>query len=178
MAYELSDTIVWAGEVPRHRPERADWVYGESLGRVMILLGCMDLVLDGVRPPHQLQSPNMVCGGFCAFPLPSHRDLWHARSNRAWRAAYDRVLSSRRGTKLLTASELVQYESQGMLDGTNISNDVPADVADIARWAEGLDQLGTLVWMILPFQKWRRQEIEASWGKTIYPEDFTRPIEG
>lgn len=161
MAYALSDTITWAGEVPRHRPERPDWVYSESLGRSIILLGCLDLVLDGVRPS---PVPEPEHRSFCPFPLPCHRDLWLARSNRAWRAAYDRFLSTRKGTKLLTAAELIQYEALGMLNNSRLVDDVPVDVADIARWAEGLDALGTLVWMILPFQKWRYGEIEAPWS--------------
>ncbi|KAL2202930.1 hypothetical protein CC79DRAFT_1373077 [Sarocladium strictum] len=161
VAWSLNNTVVWSGEVPRHRPERADWVYSESVSRVIVLLGTLDLLVDGVRPSPTADSK--PCGGFCAYPLPCHRDLWLARSNRAWRAAYDRCLASRKGTRILTAAELVQYDSLGLLQGINVNADVPSDVLDIARWAEGLDALGTLVWMILPFQKWRRNEIESSW---------------
>lgn len=146
----MSNTIVWSGEICRHRPERSDWVYSESLGRVLILLGCLDLVLEGVRPPPN--SNGVKCGGMCPFPLPCHRDLWLARSNRAWRAAYDRYIASRHGAKLLTVAELLKYNTLGMLDDTQLSQSLTDDVADIARWAEGLDALGTLVWITLPFQ--------------------------
>jgi hypothetical protein len=50
-----------------------------------------------------------------------------------------------------------------MLERVNISEGISPEVRDIARWAEGLDALGSLVWMILPFQRWRRNEIEAAW---------------
>ncbi|KAH8170490.1 hypothetical protein LIA77_09271 [Sarocladium implicatum] len=151
MSMAMSNTIIWSGEISRHRPDRSDWVYSESLSRIMVLLGCLDLVLEGIRPASN-NCQAVKCGGMCAFPLPCHRDLWLARSNRAWRAAYDRYMASRKGAKILTAAELLHYNSIGMLNDTQLSQSITDDVADIARWAEGLDALGTLVWMCLPFQ--------------------------
>lgn len=160
--FQLSHTMVWAGELSRHRPERSDWIYIESLGRAITVIGTLDLLLDGIRPPDDEKKPSCAPGGVCAFPLPCHRDLWLARSNRAWRAAYDRQMAGNRTMKILTALDLLKYDRVGLAGDALPDHEFADEFADLARWAEGLDALGTLIYMVLPLQRWRQQELTVA----------------
>lgn len=158
--FHLAQNMVWHGEMSRHRPERSTWIYIESLGRTLTVVGTLDLLLDGIRPPENESKPTCAPGGLCAFPLPCHRDLWLARSNRAWRAAYDRHVASSRTMKILTALDLLKYD-KNLNDDALPDHEFADEFADLARWAEGLDALGTLVYMVLPLQRWRQKELTA-----------------
>ncbi|KAG9251962.1 uncharacterized protein F5Z01DRAFT_638941 [Emericellopsis atlantica] len=154
VAGHLSGTIIWNGEISRIRPQRTEWVYVESLIRIVTTLGILDILLEGIRT----QSQQDIHHGVCAFPLPSHRELWSARSNRAWRAAFGRYATARKGNKIITATDLVDYDAMGFLTDTTVSAMISDDVADVMFWAENVDALGSLVWMSLAFMRFTRQE--------------------
>lgn len=139
---------------------RRDWVFVESIRRAIALLYIVDALLDGF-----VYSPNTMCGaggdisaGFHAVPLPAGRDLWEARTSRAWVRLYRQHLASRPSSKALTVGDAL---NSGGVVATSGSRANPAGAAllpDVMKWAEGLDSLGMLVWMVLPFEEARARE--------------------
>lgn len=47
-------------------------------------------------------------------------------------------------------------ESRNFNDMSGSSGQQQLDIVpDVLAWCEGLDSLGSLIWMVLPFQQWR-----------------------
>lgn len=86
--------------------------------------------------------------------LPCQRDIWEARSIRAWILHYDHYLATRDSAETLTGGHLI--ESQ--LSNTSPAAAYNAPKPDVMRWCEGLDMLGTLMWMIVPLYQYRVQQ--------------------
>lgn len=97
------------------------------------------------------------CHDFRSVPLPSNRDLWGARTNRGWRVEYARYLSSKKTNKVLTVGDLIESDEAGCF--TNSKNNIRNTEVfpDVVKWCEGLDALGTLIWMVIPFEQFKRR---------------------
>ena len=104
--------------------------------------------------------------GFEYLPLPCARELWESDSELCWRAEYERHASRRKSGKVLTVRDLLDLEDSGGLRDV----DTPRPglevgvLHDILSWCEGLDEFGSLLWMVLPFEQWRRQlDLKQLW---------------
>ena len=82
--------------------------------------------------------------------LPCNRDIWEARTTKNWMFHYDRYLSTKDSDAHLIGNDLVE------LDLTKSGYSAPNP--DLLRWCEGLDSLGTLVWMVLPLHRYRLEQ--------------------
>jgi hypothetical protein len=109
----------------------------------------MDCLLETDRSAYQACSYNLE-----TIPLPATRDLWEAQSNFIWRTEYERYLSRCQTKKILTIGDLLELDQAGAL--RTVSRDRRVDtVPDILNWCDGLDSLGSLLWTVMPFQRWR-----------------------
>lgn len=116
----------------------------------MVLLNIIDLLLEGI-----ITSPTAPCHDYQAVPLPSSRDLWSARTNRGWRLAYSRYHASRKSNKVLTVGDLLESDNGGSITNSR-NNDRNNEVKpDVMKWCEGLDAMGSLIWMAMPFERYR-----------------------
>jgi hypothetical protein len=68
---------------------------------------------------------------------------------------YASYLSSRKTHKVLTVGDLIESDEAGCF--TNSKNNVRNTEVfpDVVKWCEGQDALGTLVWMVMPFERYR-----------------------
>jgi hypothetical protein len=93
---------------------------------------------------------------FRTTPLPSSRDLWEARTSRAWTRDYKQYIAARRTDKVLTVGDVL--ESGGVSRPCSGQEPtMPELLPEVMRRAEGLDSLGMLVWMTMPFQDAREK---------------------
>lgn len=77
---------------------------------------------------------------FLCHPLPCSRHLWEARSSRIWRINFRKHLLERQTTSMLIVGDVLNGDKAG-------DNKLKAD---IVRWCENLDTMGTLIYMALP----------------------------
>jgi hypothetical protein len=112
--------------------------------RAVAVLHVVAILLQGIIiPPCQMIE---VDHRFVSHPVPSHRELWGAKTSREWRIAYRKHLSARRSKKVLVVNDILTADE----------NIIDAGVkADVVTWCENMDQLGTLIWMVLPLERWR-----------------------
>lgn len=117
-----------------------------------MVLSIIDLLLEGI-----IIVTGSSCYDFGAVPLPANRVLWGARTNRGWRTAYASYISSRKTNKVLTVGDLIESDEAGCF--TNSANNIRNTEVypDVLKWCEGLDALGTLIWMVMPFEQYRRR---------------------
>ena len=167
----------WDRDLPEGRPDRNEWTLRESLRRyalthpftltissqfhlhhprIIALLSVIDLLLEGL-----MSTSTTFRHEFNDIPLPAPRTLWNARTNRRWRLAYDQWTASRKMSRLLRVSDLVESDEAGCFAGRTVGEmQREGAFADVVRWCEGADVLGTLVWMAMPFEQHRRRTVQ------------------
>ena len=83
------------------------------------------------------------CGDYYAqTPLPCSRTLWDYNTTESWANRLDRFKSKELRDKVFTIGDLEGF------DGANISGTDEELLMGLARWCEGIDEFGTLVWMV------------------------------
>jgi hypothetical protein len=123
--------------------------------RTMIVLLIIDLLLEGLLEQQRVKYRSLCGAGFDNIPLPASRHLWEAETNFAWRTEYEKYLSQRKASKILTIGDLIELTEGGALK-TLLETDPRFDlVPDTYAWCESLDSLGSLLWMAIPFQQRR-----------------------
>lgn len=161
-------------------PAREQWVHEESgrrcdpnipvswtqtanfnrINRTITVLLIINLMLDCLLEPERNTYESSCRNNIETILLPATRDLWEAPTNFIWRTEYERYLSRRKTQKTLRVGDLLQLSEAGGLNDMSASSSHGGkgnlDIApDILAWCEGLDSLGSLIWMIVPFQQWR-----------------------
>ncbi|KAM0261147.1 hypothetical protein ACHAQJ_002409 [Trichoderma viride] len=121
------------------------------------LLGLVELLFEGLIPPHAAQA-NPPYKNFRSTPLPSQRDLWEARTNRSWRRELKLYLSGRTSQEVLTVGDLLELDNAGCFKNTWNNEQAYSKLPDAVSWCGNSDSLGMLIWMVLPFQKWRKRD--------------------
>jgi hypothetical protein len=123
-----------------------------TLSRAIAVLHVVAILLQGIIiPPCQVID---IDHRFVSHPVPCHRDLWEARTTRDWRFAFRKYLSTRRSNRLLMVSDILAADEPVLDTGVR---------EDVVRWCENMDPLGTLIWMVLPLERWR-SAVEAIEG--------------
>jgi hypothetical protein len=119
-----------------------------------VLLSIIDLLLEGI-----IMATANSCHDFGEVPLPSTRDLWDARTNRGWRTKYASYVSNRKTDKVLTVRDLMESDEPGCFTNSKNNTRNTEVFPDVVKWCEGLDKLGTLIWMVIPFEQHRRRNL-------------------
>ncbi|KAF3057930.1 hypothetical protein CFAM422_012163 [Trichoderma lentiforme] len=153
----LTESIDWDTCNSMETSDRQHWVLRESLRRIVALLGLVELLFEGLIPPHAAQA-NPPYKNFRATPLPSQRDLWEARTNRSWRREQKLYLSGRTSHEVLTVGDLLELDNAGCFKNTWNNEHAYSKLPDAVSWCGNSDSLGMLIWMVLPFQKWRKRD--------------------
>ncbi|KAL6895030.1 hypothetical protein GGI43DRAFT_429150 [Trichoderma evansii] len=153
----LTESIDWDTCDFTERSDRHHWVLRESLRRIVALLGLVELLFEGLIPPHAAQS-NPPYKNFQSVPLPSQRDLWEARTNRSWGRELKLYLSGRTSQEVLTVGDLLELDNAGCFRNTWKNEHAYIKLPDAVSWCGNSDSLGMLIWMVLPFQKWRKRD--------------------
>jgi hypothetical protein len=78
--------------------------------------------------------------GLSALPLPAHKQLWEARTEREWTGKYDELLRKREGRRYLSYADLV-YLGQGC------GGSGDPRTKDLNDWLASVDPFGILVMM-------------------------------
>jgi hypothetical protein len=154
----------------------------------------VDLILDGMVEAVQDTLPTSWSDLFHKMPLPATRDLWDAPTNFAWQTAYERrgtmqrqarasggaasggrtttatttTTTASRGwgtTKPVTVRDVLDADLAGGLRNLKVKDPRFDFLPDVYLWCEGMDSLGSLLWMIFPFEQWRRRStgMEDKW---------------
>jgi hypothetical protein len=116
----------------------------------------INLMLDCLLEPERNTYESSCRNNIETILLPATRDLWEAPTNFIWRTEYERYLSRRKTKKTLRVGDLLRLSETGDLKDVSLSHGQFDVVPDILAWCEGLDSLGSLLWMVVPFQQWRR----------------------
>ncbi|UKZ49290.1 hypothetical protein TrVGV298_003535 [Trichoderma virens] len=156
----LTESIDWDACDFMERPDRQQWVLRESLRRIVALLGLVELLFEGLIPPHAAQA-NPPYKNFRSTPLPCQRDLWEARTNRSWRRELKLYLSGWTSHEVLTVGDLLELDDAGCFKNTWNNQQAYSKLPDAVNWCGNSDSLGMLIWMVLPFQRWRKKD--ARW---------------
>ncbi|CAH0053761.1 unnamed protein product [Clonostachys solani] len=121
---------------------------------VALVLAVMHIVarlLDGFVRGGCTPAPG---SSFRSIPLPSSRDLWEARTSRVWTRDYKKNIAARTSDKVLTVGDVL--ESGGVSRSCSGKGPTtPELLPEVMRRAGGLDTLGMLVWMVIPFEDTR-----------------------
>lgn len=140
------------------RTSDAHLTHKHSLASIFCLV---DLLLEGMHAPE-----GRTCEEGVAFAhnlLPCSKDLWEARSTSHWIAQYDRHLSRKETDEELSGHRLLESKLSSNHSGIHSScmgsPERKDPDADVLRWCEGLDMLGTLVWMSVPLYRYRIEQI-------------------
>ncbi|KAK1240229.1 hypothetical protein MKX08_007671 [Trichoderma sp. CBMAI-0020] len=113
----LTESIDWDTCDFTETLDRQQWVLRESLRRIVALLGLVELLFEGLIPPHAAQA-NPPYKNFRSTPLPSQRDLWEARTNRSWKRELKLYLSARTSQEVLTVGDLLELDNAGCFKNT------------------------------------------------------------
>ncbi|KAI1263641.1 hypothetical protein F5Y18DRAFT_123472 [Xylariaceae sp. FL1019] len=146
----MSRNHKWDTTISRVRPPRQEWVFQESFRRILAVFCIIDLLLEGMKTPDGYHCDSNG-NAFGMNVLPCQRDIWEARSTRTWIAHYDRYLATLESDKRLTGADLLDSQ----LSSTSAAAAYKAPTLDLIRWCEGLDMLGTLVFMLIPLYQYR-----------------------
>ncbi|KKO99980.1 adenylosuccinate synthetase [Trichoderma harzianum] len=139
----LTESIDWDTCDSTETPDRHHWVLRESLRRIVALLGLVELLFEGLIPPHAAQA-NPPYKNFRATPLPSQRDLWEARTNRSWRREQKLYLSGRTSHEVLTVGDLLELDNAGCFKNTWNNQHAYSKLPDAATKAYDHLQLPTV----------------------------------
>jgi hypothetical protein len=123
--------------------------------RTISLLWVVELLLEGLRECSGCEV-HSSCGRSLSVPVPCVRDVWESRTNMEWKRQYGQYLSNRKLDKVLTVQDVLAAQEAPSDAQEHRNRDLGA-LADVARWYEGLDAFGMLIWTILPFHRsrWR-----------------------
>ncbi|KAK1491769.1 hypothetical protein CABS01_12093 [Colletotrichum abscissum] len=122
--------------------DRRGWILRESTRRTICLLFGIELLMDVDLNAEEPAD----CGGYSLLPLPSGRDLWEAVSSDEWRARYRRLRAESCGEKVLSIQDLRKARRALGADSEDRSQEDQL-VARVAKWCEGIDEFGMMVWM-------------------------------
>ncbi|KAF7563650.1 hypothetical protein G7046_g435 [Stylonectria norvegica] len=156
MLVTLAQGQDWRTELSRGVPDRRKWLHRESIKRIAILIYIVELLMGEIIVPCSATAP--TDHSFRLTPLPANRNIWEARTNRAWKTHYERFVSARKSNETLTVGHVLkasQANNAGSFmysGGTHYNDQI---YADILRWCENLDAMGTLLWLVLPFEQGR-----------------------
>ena len=82
----------------------------------------------------------------------------------SWRRCYIDYISRRKASTALTVRDLVIMDEQGYLRDSSKNNGSDNILPDVMNWCKEFDALGSLIWMALPFEQWRRKDgMAAIW---------------
>uniref|UniRef100_A0A8H7NGW7 Uncharacterized protein n=1 Tax=Bionectria ochroleuca TaxID=29856 RepID=A0A8H7NGW7_BIOOC len=144
----MARTNEWATDARDAVSNRRDWVFRESIRRVLVVLHIVARLLDGFVRGGCAHAPG---SSFKTIPLPSSRSLWEARTSRAWMRDYKKNVAARTTDKVLTVGDVL--ESGGVSRSRSGKGPTtPELLPEVMRRAGGLDTLGMLVWMVMPFE--------------------------
>lgn len=160
----------WRSEPENERPRRADWIWRESIRRQVLLrnilsppllplltwhfrtalvLSVVDFLVEGMMGPGG--SSCRASETFQKSTLPCGRDLWEARSTRAWMDSYDSLINNEGKYPFLKLQDLIVSTDEGeWLISPESSHDEQDKQFAIMRWCENMESLGKLIWMSLP----------------------------
>ncbi|KAJ6789575.1 hypothetical protein PWT90_08494 [Aphanocladium album] len=156
----MSNNYMWRPDSSKVRPARREWAFHEAHIRIGSIFCIIDLLLEGMHPPE-----GHTCEEGAAFPqsiLPCSRDLWEARSTSRWIVHYERYMSrggtdqELRGHRLLEAK--LSSDHSGIRSSCMGPPEAKGPDTDVLRWCEGLDTLGTLIWMVVPLYRYRIEQ--------------------
>ncbi|KAK1540624.1 hypothetical protein CPAR01_06613 [Colletotrichum paranaense] len=122
--------------------DRRGWILRESTRRTICLLFGIELLMDVDLNAEEPAD----CGGYSLLPLPSGRDLWEAVSSDEWRARYRRLRAESCDEKVLSIQDLRKARRALGADSEDRSQEDQL-VARVAKWCEGIDEFGMMVWM-------------------------------
>ncbi|CAG9998789.1 unnamed protein product [Clonostachys byssicola] len=144
----MARTNEWATDARDAVSNRREWVFRESIRRVLVVLHIVARLLDGFVRGGCTPAPG---SSFRTIPLPSSRDLWEARTSRVWTRDYKKNMAARTTDKVLTVGDVL--ESGGVSRSCSGKGPTtPELLPEVMRRAGGLDTLGMLVWMVMPFE--------------------------
>ncbi|KAJ4155996.1 hypothetical protein LMH87_001213 [Akanthomyces muscarius] len=156
----LSSNHTRQPEPLRMRPVRREWAFHESLRRIASIFCIVDLLLEGMHPPEGHTCEEGVA--FARNLLPCSRDLWEARSTSRWIMHYDSYLLRSETDEELRGHRLLESKLSSGHSGIHSScmgsPESRSPDADVLRWCEGLDMLGTLIWMVVPLYRYRIEQ--------------------
>ncbi|CAG9996939.1 unnamed protein product [Clonostachys byssicola] len=140
---------LWRSEPENERPRRADWIWRESIRRTALVLSVVDFLVEGMIGPGG--SSCRASETFQISTLPCGRDLWEARSTRAWMDSYDSLINAEGKYPFLKIQDLIVSTGEGeWLISPERSHDEQDKQLAIMRWCENMESLGKLIWMSLP----------------------------
>lgn len=87
------------------------------------------------------------CGGYDRVPLPSGRHLWEQVSGVEWAARYKKMEAEIRKRPLIVRDLLWTRQAFRALGSGDVEE--REIFSRVSEWCDGLDELGTLVWMAL-----------------------------
>lgn len=93
--------------------------------------------------------------------LPCSRNIWEARSTSDWIMHYDNYLQRRESDEDLRGQHLLESKLSSSHSGVHKScmgSVVKSPHSDVLQWCEGLDMLGTLIWMVVPLYQYRIEQ--------------------
>ncbi|OHE97179.1 hypothetical protein CORC01_07433 [Colletotrichum orchidophilum] len=126
------------------RPDlgRRGWILRESSRRTICLLFGIELLMD---VDMNAEDP-ADCGGYRLLPLPSGRDLWETVSSDEWAARFRKLRAESGDEKVLSIQDLRTARRALVGDFSDQSQERQL-VSQVAKWCEGLDEFGMMVWM-------------------------------
>ncbi|KAK1479856.1 hypothetical protein CCUS01_00410 [Colletotrichum cuscutae] len=123
-------------------PGSAAFVWRTRDRRTICLLFGIELLMDVDLNAEEPAD----CGGYSLLPLPSGKDLWEAVSSDEWRARYRRLRAESCDEKVLSIQDLRKARRALGADSEDRSQEDQL-VARVAKWCEGIDEFGMMVWM-------------------------------
>ena len=122
---------------------REQWILVESIRRMACILYLIDLLLlSDVETPSRGN-----CETFWDMPLPCHRELWHATTDKEWRELYELTRKNS-----LTLGRLLLLRQSKRLDEVVAKAGGSAVAEELAEWCERADDLSMLLWMALSIE--------------------------
>lgn len=90
-------------------------------------------------------------------PLPCYRSLWEVRTTREWRLNSQKYCSERQTGRTLIMEDVMNADEPAeKTDLPAVDKEVKADVV---RWCENMDALGTLLCMVLSLPRASRSQV-------------------
>lgn len=94
-------------------------------------------------------------------PLPCYKSLWEARTTREWRLNSQKYCFGRQTGRTLIMEDVMNADKPAeKADPQAVDKEVQADVV---RWCENMDALGTLLYMVLPLERKRQGGMPQIW---------------
>jgi hypothetical protein len=78
---------------------------------------------------------------------------------RAYEQRVEDKIRQLRLDKVLTVRDLMESDEPGCFTNSKNNTRNTEVFPDVVKWCEGLDKLGTLIWMVIPFEQHRRRNL-------------------